>query len=102
MTQDGRMTATIMADNKDTLDMMQKDARGLAKALQDAGLNTNSGDLNFSMRGDNSAEQGQQNRNSGSKMAQPNLDLVEQPLEELLTGATNRNVITNDRVDIQV
>jgi len=100
--QDGRMTATIVADNKDTFDMLQKDARGLAKALQDAGLNTNSGDLNFSMRGDNAANEGQQGRNSGGSSAKPDIGLIEQPLDELLAGGASRNVITNDRVDIQV
>lgn len=100
--QDGRMTATIMADNKDTLDMLKSDARSLVKALQDAGMDTSSGDLNFSMRGDNPADQDAQGGSTGRKVAEPQLDMIEQPLEALLSGQANRNVITQDRVDIKV
>jgi flagellar hook-length control protein FliK len=47
---DGRVSAHITADNASTLDLLQKDARGLEKALQDAGLQTDSGSLSFNLR----------------------------------------------------
>ena len=50
--QDGAVTATVMADNQDTLDLLQRDSRSLQQALQDAGLKTNSDGLNFSLRDD--------------------------------------------------
>lgn len=56
--RDGRMVATITADNRDTLDLLQRDSRDLAKALQDAGMQTDSGNLQFNLR-----EQAGQGRN---------------------------------------
>lgn len=56
--RDGRMVATITADNRDTLDLLQRDSRDLAKALQDAGMQTDSGNLQFNLR-----EQTSQGRN---------------------------------------
>jgi hypothetical protein len=49
---DGRMAATFVADRQDTLDMLQRDSRGLERALNDAGLRTDSGGLSFNLRGD--------------------------------------------------
>jgi flagellar hook-length control protein FliK len=49
---DGRMAATFVADRQDTLDMLQRDSRGLERALSDAGLRTDSGGLQFNLRGD--------------------------------------------------
>ncbi|MCA9221533.1 MAG: flagellar hook-length control protein FliK [Rhodobacteraceae bacterium] len=54
MFQDGRVKATIAADNPSTLDMLQKDARGLERTLQDAGLRASADDLEFNLRGDDS------------------------------------------------
>lgn len=48
---DGRVAATVTADSKETLDMLQRDARELERALQQAGLQTDAGSLNFSLRG---------------------------------------------------
>lgn len=48
--QDGRVTATVIADKADTLDMLQRDSRSLERALQDAGLRTDSESLNFGLR----------------------------------------------------
>jgi hypothetical protein len=62
---DGRMTATFVADRQDTLDMLQRDARGLERALNDAGLRTDTGGLSFNLRGD-----GREFGNSSQNMAQ--------------------------------
>jgi flagellar hook-length control protein FliK len=55
---DGRVHAAIAADRPDTLDLLQRDARGLERALQDAGLKTDSGGLSFNLR-DNGRQQSQ-------------------------------------------
>lgn len=52
---DGRVHAVIAADKPETLDLLQRDARALERALGDAGLRTDSGSLSFNLRG-----QGQQ------------------------------------------
>ena len=49
--KDGAVTASISADRADTLAMLRSDARTLQQALQDAGLSTSSGSLDFSLSG---------------------------------------------------
>lgn len=56
---DGRVQATIKADNPETLDILRQDAKGLEQALKDAGLDTSSEDLNFAMRGDGQDSSGE-------------------------------------------
>lgn len=49
--RDGQVRALISADRPETLDMLQRDARMLEKALQDAGLKTGQNSLEFDLRG---------------------------------------------------
>jgi len=48
--RDGNMTARMIADRSDTLDLLRRDASGLERALQDAGLKTADNGLQFSLR----------------------------------------------------
>ena len=52
LTKDGRLTAMFVADRPETLDMLQRDARVLERALNDAGLHADAGGLSFNRRGD--------------------------------------------------
>jgi flagellar hook-length control protein FliK len=54
---DGRTLVHVSADRADTLDLLQRDARDLARSLQDAGLRADAGNLQFSLR-----EQAAENR----------------------------------------
>jgi flagellar hook-length control protein FliK len=47
---DGRTLVHVTADRADTLDLLQRDARDLARSLQDAGLRADAGNLQFSLR----------------------------------------------------
>ncbi len=58
---DGRMTAAITADRQDTLDLLRRDSYTLEQSLADAGLKTDGGGLQFSLRG----ESGQGDRDMG-------------------------------------
>lgn len=49
---DGAVRAAIIAELPDTLELLQSDARALDRALQDAGLRTNSDSLSFNLRGE--------------------------------------------------
>ena len=49
---DGTLRAAIVADRAETLDLLQTDSRALERALQDAGLKTNSDSLSFNLRGE--------------------------------------------------
>ncbi len=47
---DGHVRALITAERAETLDLMQRDPRGLERALQDAGLKTDSSSLSFTLQ----------------------------------------------------
>jgi flagellar hook-length control protein FliK len=48
--RDNRVTALIATDRHDTLDLLQRDSRGLERTLQDAGVRLGDGGLSFSLR----------------------------------------------------
>lgn len=65
--RDGMVRATVMADRPETLDLLQRDARGLERALQEAGLKTDGQSLNFEGQEQREAkERGQPDRPGGS------------------------------------
>lgn len=49
LNHDGRVTAVITVDRPETLELLQRDARGLERALEQAGLRTDSGSLSFNL-----------------------------------------------------
>ncbi|MHC4984185.1 MAG: flagellar hook-length control protein FliK [Planctomycetota bacterium] len=48
---DGVLRAAISVERSETLDLLQRDSRALDRALQEAGLKTDSGSLSFDLRG---------------------------------------------------
>ncbi len=64
---DGRVSAMVAVEKAQTLELLQRDSRGLERALQDAGLQTDSNSLNFSLRGDGNQSQGDGNGNGSGK-----------------------------------
>ena len=64
--RDGNVTSRMIADRSDTLDLLRRDASGLERALQDAGLKTADNGLQFSLRDQST---GQQQANGGSDTA---------------------------------
>jgi chemotaxis protein MotD len=81
--RDGNVTSRLTVDRPDTLDLLRRDASGLERALQDAGLKTADNGLQFSLR-DQSMSQEQPG--NGSDTAQivvkdetlPPLDVIPQ------------------------
>ncbi len=53
VSHDGHVTSSLIADRSDTLDLLRRDAAGLERALQDAGLKTSDNGLQFSLRDQN-------------------------------------------------
>ncbi|MCK4939789.1 MAG: flagellar hook-length control protein FliK, partial [Rhodospirillaceae bacterium] len=105
MSGDGRISATIIADSKDTLDMLQRGARDLARALNDAGLQADSQNLNFSLR-----ENNQQQAGNGGSGKDENLDFSEAEDQALNASdiddpaaleAALRKLVSDGRVDIR-
>lgn len=66
----GKTGVTVTADNKQTLDLLQRDSQGLQKALADAGLKTDAGSLSFNLRGGEREGQGSQNQSQAASQYQ--------------------------------
>jgi flagellar hook-length control protein FliK len=64
---DGRVSATVTADRPETLAMLQKDAKGLEKALEDAGLKPDSSATSFSLKGGEQQQNADRNNNTRSR-----------------------------------
>ena len=75
---DGRVAATVVADRPETLEMLRNDSRGLERALQDAGLRSDAGNLSFNLReqhhgqGDLADESGNGKNGDGSELTADN------------------------------
>ncbi|MGI9383288.1 MAG: flagellar hook-length control protein FliK [Methyloligellaceae bacterium] len=48
--RDGQVTTHLVVERSETLDLLQRDARSLERALQDAGLNTSEDGMKFSLK----------------------------------------------------
>ncbi len=55
---DGRVQAVISAERAETLQLLQRDARALTTAFNDAGLQADSGSLSFNLRGQSGDQSG--------------------------------------------
>ncbi len=67
VSSDGRVSATVTADKPETLAMLQKDAKGLEKALEDAGLKPDSAATTFSLKGGEQQQNADRNNNARSR-----------------------------------
>lgn len=95
--KDGRVTAVISAERSETLDLLQRDARTLQSALTEAGLRTDSDSLSFNLKGQNQA-QGDGEQAAG----QANDDGALGDETDSAGATTRQDIMTNDRVDIEV
>jgi flagellar hook-length control protein FliK len=57
MNDDGSAQVRVIADRSETFDLLQRDARGLERALADAGIKADSGSLQFQLRGESQNQQ---------------------------------------------
>lgn len=103
ISQDGTVTAHVLADRIETLDMMARDARALEQALKDAGLQAGRDSLNFSLRGEErrQAEDDDHNtRHSGKNADQANEEERDELSASSSPGAVGLNA--DARLDIHV
>ncbi|MFH1805540.1 MAG: flagellar hook-length control protein FliK [Pseudomonadota bacterium] len=81
ISHDGRVQTVIQADNRETLDLLRQDVRGLQQALKDAGLNADSQSFTFEHRqGGSGQEQDGRNQATDSGKQLPDEG-------DILTGA---------------
>lgn len=67
--KDGTVKALVLVDKAETLELLQRDSRGLERSLQDAGLKTGNGSLTFALndQGQSGSGQSSQGQNDGGK-----------------------------------
>jgi len=96
---DGRVTAVITADNKNTLDLLQRDSKQLQEALQQAGLQLDHESMSFNLREQN--PQGGGNGNGGSSN-QTGGDMAADDMAggNSIAGMSG-DIITDTRIDVR-
>ncbi|NQW01619.1 MAG: flagellar hook-length control protein FliK [Rhodospirillales bacterium] len=99
LTHDGRVMAVVTADNKDTLDLLRRDSADLQKDLQDAGMQLDSGDLSFNMRGEEGEKMADEKAGAGGS-GNGGDGLLDGDIEDLLL-AQNTDVISDSRIDVR-
>lgn len=100
LTHDNRLMAVVTADNKDTLEMLQRDARDLQRALADAGLHTDNGDLNFNLRGQTGQGDDGDGKSPGKLFAEDDvLDGKDAPADPAF--AHRDGIYVNGRIDVR-
>lgn len=106
MSPDGRVTASFSVDQPATLDLLQRDQKGLERALSDAGLKSDAGALNFNLR-DNGQQQGQSqaqnNQQQGGSDGSASFHLDGADEETPSAGQINLTwFVSPDRLDVRV
>jgi len=105
--RDGRATTHLVVERAETLDLLQRDARSLERALQSAGLDTSKDGLTFSLKDQQTGGNGTRQNDT------PGMDKVAG--ESQVTDANDdgaesgdglheryRSYIASDRVDIRI
>ena len=69
--RDGSVRAQISAERPETLEMLQRDARVLDKALQEAGLKTDQNSLQFNLQGGNGQPAGRDDQQTARLEREP-------------------------------
>lgn len=106
---DGRVTASFSVDQPATLDLLQRDQRGLERSLSDVGLKTDAGTLSFNLRNDNSGGGQQQANNDnaqqgGSNNARSSFNPDGSLVEDTVPAGLIEMVwhLSPDRVDVRI
>ena len=104
VSDEGHVRAVLAVDKPETLDLMQRDLRALEKALQAAGLKTDSGSLSFNLRDDGRQGDGEsdlQGEDLGSRDARSatNQDSDD---ADMPVPTRNQPILAQDRVDIRI
>ena len=97
LTHDGRVMAIVTADNKDTLDLLRKDSNDLQKALENAGLKMDSGDMTFNLRGEENAMANNGNQNAANSVDD---ETTNADLDNLIL-AQDIDIISDTRIDVR-
>jgi flagellar hook-length control protein FliK len=100
----GNVSTKLTVERPETLDLMQRDARALERALQQAGLKTDAGGLEFSLRqhADERFAQGQGNPGHGDTQSDRVIAEAGEPAEAVVQGYYRASAFARGGVDITV
>ena len=101
LTQDNHLTVLIVADNRETLELLKDDARGLQRALAEAGLQTDAGDMNFNLRGQDGQDQDGKAPSRGGAFVEDDVVILDENIIEEAVVASDGRVLANGRIDIR-
>lgn len=93
--QDGAAQIIITADKRDTLDMLKQDARSLERALQDAGIKADAGEMQFNHKQNSELaaqmqQQEQRDRNANARNGEDTIrGAIGHTAEESLAASLN-------------
>lgn len=98
----GNTTTKLIVERAETLDMLQRDARGLEKALQNAGLKLDSGSMQFSLQQDAQMQQGQHNHAAEMRGRAQSMTAETETITEIATGNAALAAQLRGGVDIRI
>lgn len=98
---DNRVIATITAEQRHTLELLRADARSLERALQEAGLQTDGGSLNFNLRGGEDGRPGSHNARSAATLAPGSEGSIGNTAEDPPADIYRRPAERPDGIDIR-
>ncbi|MDC0196560.1 flagellar hook-length control protein FliK [Gammaproteobacteria bacterium] len=105
--KDGILTASVIAEKPETLELLQRDVRGLEKVLQEGGLRTDNQSFNFSLKehAQQQAANGrdktnEQTSNDEQVLDETEVDDAETPASE--APIYGQNIATNGGVNIMI
>ncbi len=104
---DGQLSAIITAEKPETLELLQRDIRGLEKSLQQAGLDANANSFNFGLKKNPGRDSNPDRGNDGDddKLAEDSAAIQNGEIngDNLIGGHIyDHNLTTNGGIDIQV
>ena len=101
LAQNGQMTAVVTADNRETLDLLKRDASELQKALEAGGLDLDSNNLAFNLRGEDgqTADGGDGSTGTQNLEEEASQETVEIPTE--LSLNPEDLILGEGRVDVR-
>jgi len=105
--KDGVLTANVVAEKPETLDLLQRDVRGLEKVLQEGGLKTNSQSFNFSLKEQAQQQAANQREETNEKPNNSDQNLNAEVSEDNEAAASEpiiygQNIATNGGVNIMI
>ncbi|MDC0989151.1 hypothetical protein OAR29_01290, partial [Rhodospirillales bacterium] len=90
------------------LELLQRDIRGLERALQDGGLKTDSQSFNFSLKDQAQQQIADQNKNKNTQNTntqeheEQNDDQNQERMHDKYTGSYGSNLANNGGIDIRI